>query len=432
MTKALDISAEERVARNRERNRLYQITYRKKHGDVINARRRKVYDENTNPNKAHQNETATTEPIYHEPEPAYIPATHTPAPTPAPAPTSAPAERKTLKIEDAVREISASKNPIFDKPKTRSTYISGIRRIKKITGCDDLIECLKNPTELIKKIDESEEYKINSKKSTLETIVNMIPILNIPLSMRVLQDYKNKRDIYTFQSKQQTDEKLKNAVFTPYPDYLKKLKEKIGTDSKMYLLARIFQVIPQRDDFQLKIVKKLADTADKTMNYIVVNGTDNVIVQTNKYKTADNPTNYGNDTEDTVLNRDTSDLVRKYIKSNPSIYTKAGGYLFGKSKLTAYVNKQNRSVGFDGGFSLMRKMITSVPKTLEEAALLANKMKHSLSTAMATYTSVKSQQPISKPAPKPTPKPAPKPTAKPTPTKQNPLDTIRMMTRNRN
>jgi hypothetical protein len=47
MTKTLNISAEERIERDREQNRIAQTKYREKHGDAINARRRVILKENT-------------------------------------------------------------------------------------------------------------------------------------------------------------------------------------------------------------------------------------------------------------------------------------------------------------------------------------------------------------------------------------------------
>ena len=84
-------------------------------------------------------------------------------------------------------------------------------------------------------------------------------------------------DEYKYISNENTQKKQQEETVMSFSDYIDKVKETFGVNSKMFLLANLYKEIPIRDDFILKIVdtiKKAETDAEEDVNYIVINKKD--------------------------------------------------------------------------------------------------------------------------------------------------------------
>ena len=254
---------------------------------------------------------------------------------------------------------------------TLKKYEEDTKRLMKLTKCDNLVECLKDPREISKIIDDS-SYAINTKKSLYQSIVFLIDNLSLPYNVKTFNDYKKHFEIYKGKSTKEGIEKTFESLIT-FPEYLKLVKERWGENSKMYLLGRLYDQVTMRDDFQLLIVSKMADVTDDK-NYIVVPKTGQLKVIMNVFKTSNKYK-----IEPIKLDESLSQLLREFIKKNN---LKQGDYLFGSKKLTSYISNNNQLIGVKGGTNLYRHMkateILSDPDLTEEQRIeLSLKMAHS-------------------------------------------------------
>jgi hypothetical protein len=254
---------------------------------------------------------------------------------------------------------------------TLKKYEEDTKRLMKLTKCDNLLDCLKDPKEISKIIDDS-SYAINTKKSLYQSVVFLIDNLKLPYSVATFNDYKKHFEIYKGKSTEEGIEKTYESLIT-FPEYLKLVKEKWGENSKMYLLGRLYDQVTMRDDFQLMIVSKSADVTDDK-NYLVVPKTGQLKVVMNVFKTSNKYK-----IEPIRLDESLSQLLREFMKKNN---LKPGDYLFGSKKLTSYISNNNQLIGVKGGTNTYRHMktteILSDPDLTEEQRIeVSLKMAHS-------------------------------------------------------
>ena len=145
----------------------------------------------------------------------------------------------------------------------------------------------------------------------------------------------------------------KNKIEIPtFHNYLEMIKEKFGEDSKIYLLAKMYQEFTLRDDYQLLMVSSTPKDTDN--NYLVITRTKWRLI-INHFKTAHIHRQL-NEIIPTALTR----LISNYIQKNG---LKIGDYLFGNEPQSAYVSACNSAIGLKGkfGINLFRQMkITDV------------------------------------------------------------------------
>lgn len=153
---------------------------------------------------------------------------------------------------------------------------------------------------------------------------------------------------YAYDLEQENDDEIAERNKLPIPtfsEYLKKIKEKFGEDSKIYLLSKLYEEFTLRDDFQLLIVSSTPKDTDN--NYLVINKTRWRLI-INKFKTSNSHSPL-NEPIPTALTR----LIEKYITKNN---IKRGEYLFGNENQSAFVSKCNIEIGIKGGINLYRQM----------------------------------------------------------------------------
>lgn len=271
----------------------------------------------------------------------------------------------------------------MDSEKTRKTYINSIKSFFHLTKCDNFANCLKNfdfvknaiETGKKKQGDGEQEYSLNSKKGIFQTIVFLIDNLNIKIPNGTKQKYKDFFEAYKLRSKKHTDEKKEFSV-SRYSNVLRKIKEKFPNDSKQVLFMEMYNEIPCRDNFILKIVSS-REAVENDDNFLVVpeKGKISIIIQ--EYKTKNKY-----DIIDKKFSLNVSKMIRNYI-SKENIET--GNYLFGNSKyLTAFVKNMLLQIDIDvKGASINYLRQAKINEELEkvgneeERVQLAKKFQHS-------------------------------------------------------
>ncbi len=202
-------------------------------------------------------------------------------------------------------------------------------------------------------------------------ILYLIDKLQLPISIKIKQQYIQQFDIYKISSNDYSTEKQETAPIYTFKEYLEKVKDEYGVDSKIYVLSKLYSEITLRDDFILKIVPSIQET-DENENYIIVPIKDKLTIIINNYKTSNK---YGE--IKVKLSTSLSNLIRDYMSKE-----KLGNndYLFGNKNLSNFVSNINKKIGIKGGINEYRKMsvtdlINSKP-TAQQRQKLAEIMKH--------------------------------------------------------
>ena len=199
------------------------------------------------------------------------------------------------------------------------------------------------------------------------------------------QVYKNMSQILKSDSSDDSQTKkleIENNLPT-FEEYEHKVIDTYGNHSREHLITQLYKATGARDDLFLQIIKNKSDAIGEK-NYLVINNTPNAIVILNKYKTKKK---YG--IKEDQLSSKITDILKKYLKNNNLNYS---DYLFNTKSLSLIVSRMNKKLGFQGfgAINIFRKMLTTQvhnnpASTTQEKLELANKLKHSLSTAKNTY-----------------------------------------------
>ena len=135
-------------------------------------------------------------------------------------------------------------------------------------------------------------------------------------------------------------------------------------------IIKMYQDVTVRDDFVLKIVSTLKEADDVKENYIIIPRAGILTIIINNYKKSKK---YGQ--IKVPLTKEMSTSIRTYIAGN-----NITEYLFGKSKLSQFVSKNNKKMGIDTGINAYRhmKVADELSKQLsaEDKVKLASSMKH--------------------------------------------------------
>ena len=329
-----------------------------------------------------------------------------PAPQPAPTPEPAPApieqpeqftftkNKKTNKIS-YVLNLETLKNLINGlniADLTKKKNIDDSKILFRLTNTDKLNNILKNPKKLIKIVENSksqtdEDYSNNTKKGLAHLILIICDNgwIGETEKEKLHNDYKDLYKRFDFITKEQT--KLnKNIEYHDIDDYVQRVLDKFGVDSKQYLVTKLYRESTRRDDFQLVIINNISQANDNSKNYILVPPTRTVcetIINSHK-------TGHVYEPLTKKLSQNLSNLIRAYI-INHSL--KQGDYLLGKSNLTQYVSNISKEIGLKGiTINTLRKMTVSkflsVPRTIEERQQLANEFGHSLGIQEGVYRGI--------------------------------------------
>ena len=270
----------------------------------------------------------------------------------------------------------------IQKKQTRDTYVTGIRRVFKITKCTGFKACLNSYKKMIKLIENS-NYAINTIKGTVQSIAFVATKYNIlhNLFPKKKADDLQKAFVDSFEkykdkSITENENKQANIKYPSFTEYLNKLKKIVPTDSKEFLLAKLYQMFTVRDDYKaVKIVEKLNDD-NKEDNFLLYNKKIMLFIM-NKFKT-----NGKYKRIEFTVTGELKKLLNDWIVNQNKKY---GDYLFGKSSLSKFMGDVNKKLGYDdlGGVGIFRHMRVSEVnpnEPFEVRKKLADQMAHSLLT----------------------------------------------------
>lgn len=283
-----------------------------------------------------------------------------------------PTKKTVIGYDEIITSLEQLKaNNVIKSDGTLNKYKGDVKRLIQVTKCENINDCLKNPTEIIETIDAS-TFSINTKKSLYQTIVFLVDKLKLNYSKKIFDAYKKAFDVYKLKSLDEGKKEEKVHIIS-FKEYLERAKTHFGEDSKMYLIAKLYYEVTMRDDFILKIVSRIKDATDENTNYIVTSTSQYTLVM-NNYKTF---ATYG--ILKIKLSKSLSSLIKKFISATE---LNIGDYLFGDKKLSNYITKHNKLIDVDDGINFYRhakitEEYNEKDLSAEERVELAAKMTHS-------------------------------------------------------
>ena len=299
-------------------------------------------------------------------------------------------------FDEASLKTILDNDPWFTSEASRRSYKSAVHRIFQVCDGKDLISCLKNYVGFLKRIETDiypktgEAYSTNTLKSTFQSILFLLDhYLRFKMkeghyhAVHSATSYLFDKYIHLSQ-KQNIDRQTTHQVPT-FEEYSAKCLHLYGLESKQYLLALLYSILPVRDNFcDMTIIDSIVDDDDEN-NFLILSGGE-MIFKINKFKTR---TKYLKITY--TVNQQNEDENLLYTLMSKWIYKKRkmGGTLFGKSPLSTFVSEMNSALGYEnmGGINLFRHIAVSQQQegvTFEESKALSDKMGHSLFT-QGTY-----------------------------------------------
>jgi hypothetical protein len=302
---------------------------------------------------------------------------------------SALAKIAKIKLNKKPISLAEIKDKIVEKVESKASqemYINSMKRILKLFDTDDLIKVIYDKS-LVEKITGDRPIKdvegniikmiptpVNTAKADLQAILKIVDTFPISISEKLKSKIKTAFDVLKEKSFEKSAEPKDDLI--TFDDYIKKIEDKFGKESKQYVVVSLYHELPLRDDMQLKIVDSVKATKDKEFNYLVLNKSPKGRVVIHNYKTSK-----GLGTIDKELTTRLTNILKKYMNSKDD---KDRQYLFSDKKMSSYVQKMNKAIGLKSGINLMRHMAVTEflnePNTAEQKVQKSADMGHSTST----------------------------------------------------
>jgi hypothetical protein len=282
-------------------------------------------------------------------------------------------------------------------------HMTSMRRLVKITNCNDILECINKHADKIigelisgEKVNKSKQtitkYSINTLKVTFDSICYVIEKMRLPVPKAILQKFQTKSAEYGVKSGNQQAERQATERIPRFNTYHDKVIEVFGKNSEMDLITSLYEETHgARDNLSPVIISSMSQAKkDLGDNYILVRKKKNgklivtLRIIIDNFKTKNNYEGY-----DINLSNELSKRLRAYISKNKR---KDGDYLFGKEKLSQDINNANNKLRQEhnflkeapGGVNLFRKMLASGEEfekmTPEEQVKEADRFKHTVET----------------------------------------------------
>jgi len=263
---------------------------------------------------------------------------------------------------------------------TKKFHTTNIKRFFRTTECEDL-SCLKTDYKLVfdrlanaNNSFTGETLLPTSIKHTLKTLLLVFnryagDYIN-PKIKEYLQDKINQ---YILQSADYYDNKQQTEIYPTFEEYLNKTISKYGSNSKQYLVAKLYSELTIRDNFGNAPVLEKSLTSNE-INYFVMKK-NYIYFILNDYKTADRY-----DTIRYTFSSSTNKLIRQYMTNNN---IQIGDILF-EGNLSAFVSNMNKELGYENlrGINIFRHIRVSELQgsSYEEKVKLSKLMGHAVLT----------------------------------------------------
>jgi len=272
----------------------------------------------------------------------------------------------------SIEDIKAKLIEVIPNKNSAMTWFYAVQRIMKQFEETDFVKLI-NSKDLIEKLN-STDFKANTRQTNYTAILKVIHTLDVKLSSAI-----KKKIVHAFQSSKikahEYAAEPKEDVIT-FDEYMKRLEDKFGKESKEFLIASIYKEVPVRDDLQLKIVNSVKEATDQKINYLVLTQSPKGRIIINHFKTENK-----HEPADVILTTSLTNKIKKFVNAK-----NFKEYLFTDKSLTSFVSKMNKTIGLKGSISLFRHMIVEdflkTARTPEERVEMAEKMKHSPATQL--------------------------------------------------
>jgi len=307
--------------------------------------------------------------------------------------------------------------------KTRDTYYQDIIRVFQITGCANFKKCLTNYKKMMTSIinskkpikekkekkksknaeekekekepePEPESYAINTIKQSIQSIMfigsqymnDFKRLFNEQKASNIKKYFDTQFQKYKELSRLELEEKQQNTEYPTFDEYLGKVLEKYGENSKEYLVAYLYSLFTIRDNFKSTTIISSIKDDNKKDNFLLINSNKMVFI-INDFKTKKKYERL----EYTVTDAKLKKLLKNWVDKPQNIANRKKGknnYIFGKSSLSPFISQLNKSIGYNNlqGVNAMRHMrVSDIHQkkdiTFEERKKLADSMAHSITVA---------------------------------------------------
>ncbi len=261
------------------------------------------------------------------------------------------------------------------KDSSKKIYLNTLIRINKILQYDNYMD-LENSDMTIKNINETKfNISVNTIKLIYQAILKVIDLLDLKVDKK---PYIEQFELLKIKSTDENKVKQETTEFPSFDKYLKEVLTRFGIDSKMYLLAMLYDNITIRDDFNNLIIvndiKKITADSDKNYLFVPENKKELCVLRINSYKT---DKKYG--IIHKTLSMPVTLLIKRYMTNNNINY---GDVLFAKD-VGHYISLKNKDINPEyGGISWLRHvkvsdLLNKKGVTPEERLALATEMLHS-------------------------------------------------------
>lgn len=238
---------------------------------------------------------------------------------------------KVLTYEDLIFVIT---NDPQIKDTTKEIYLKSLKRLNKLLQYDNYY-ALGGPNTTITIINEATQFGVNTRKLMYQTILKIIDMLDLKIDK---EPYLEQFQLLKIKSVDENKVKQETIELPSFDKYIKDVQNKFGIDSKMYLLAMLYNEMTLRDDYNNLVivdnVKKITADADK--NYLYVPEEKGVcVLRINSYKT---DKKYG--IIHKTLSAKLTTLIKRYMTYNNTTY---GDNLFANG-VGHYISLKNKEI----------------------------------------------------------------------------------------
>ena len=265
---------------------------------------------------------------------------------------------------------------------TRKSHINRMKTFFEMTSCKNIEVCLINYSTIIDIIKNATygknntPYKINSKKSIMESFLYCLDNLDISLDEKIREKYQDYYGTLKISSNDEIVEKKNTESVISWDEYEKRVKDKFGIDSKQYLMIMLHSICNARDDFDLYIVNDAEMVKeDTTKNYLIRDGGKYTLCM-QSYKTSN-----GKKPIFIIVSEQLNKLITSYIKKH-----KIQDRLFPtvRGLNTPFVASMHKKIDVAGSIGMIRHIIVSTQMdkelTNEEKVALSKNSFHSINT----------------------------------------------------
>ena len=289
-------------------------------------------------------------------------------------------------------------------PGSRKKYKSDIKAVLAVTKLDSFHAVIKkhkaSSTKLMQATKANgDAYSINSKKGWGQVLLFVLDRYirdHLPLSGRhkltkkafevahssFVSLFHELKELSGNEKKQKQAEESTGKI--AFPEYLRRIKEAYGQDSKEFLVASLYSVLTVRDNYGKMVLIGFEKQNDKKGNFLIVNPSKFELIlnsyKTNKKGTESIRFKLGASKEHKALKL----LVRAWIKK---MKLKSGDMIWGGkgkgSPLSPLVGAMNKRVGVPGSINSLRQMKVSEigpDAPFAQREKLAKTMSHSVFT----------------------------------------------------